>query len=107
LEKEVFGFGEGGTMITTGFEASFLPSILTVNDKHRFHLGAMTGYWPVDGGHFIPLSVHPRFTFNDITNPLFGNCNALYLFGDLGTAYDVSLNSRNSGLISLMLHSGV
>ncbi|MBP7507142.1 MAG: hypothetical protein KA807_04920 [Prolixibacteraceae bacterium] len=90
MEKELFGFGEGGTMITTGFEAAFLPSIFTVNDKHRFHLGAMTGYWPVDGGHFIPLAIHPRFTFNDITNPLFGNCNALYLFGDLGTAYDVS-----------------
>lgn len=90
IEKKTIGIGEEGTMITFGPEVAFLPSIFNVDDKHRFHLGAMTGFWPVDGGLFVPLSIHPRFTFNDITNPLFGNCNAWYLFGDLGTAYDVA-----------------
>lgn len=90
IEKKVLGFGEEGTKINLGTEFAFLPTIWTINGKHRLNIGPMIGYWPVDGGNFIPLSIHPRFTFNDVTNPLGGNCNALYLFGDLGTAYDVS-----------------
>jgi len=90
IENKFIGFGPEGTKITTGAEISLLPTIATYNEKHRLHLGLMTGFWPVDGGKFIPLSIHPRFTFNDITNPLFGNCNALYFFGDLGTAYDIT-----------------
>jgi hypothetical protein len=90
IEKKLLGFGQEGTKITIGPEVAFLPAIFTINDKHRLNLGIMSGYWPVDGGNFIPIAVHPRFTFNDITNPLLRNCNAFYLFGDLGTAYDVT-----------------
>jgi len=90
LEKKLLGFGQEGTKITIGPEIALLPAILTVSNRHRFNLGVMTGYWPVDGGNYLPLSIHPRFTFNDITNPLLGKCNAWYLFGDLGTAYDVT-----------------
>jgi hypothetical protein len=90
LEKKTLGFGQEGTKITIGPEVAFLPAILTVKNKHRLNLGLLSGYWPVDGGNYIPIAIHPRFTFNDITNPLEGNCNAYYLFGDLGTAYDVS-----------------
>lgn len=90
LDKKTLGFGQEGTMITIGPEVAFLPSILTIKNKHRLNVGIMSGYWPVDGGNYIPLAIHPRFTFNDITNPLMGQCNAFYLFGDLGTAYDVT-----------------
>jgi hypothetical protein len=90
IEKKVLGFGPEGTMLAIGPEVAFLPSVATFNNKHRLNIGLMTGYWPVDGGNYIPLAIHPRFTFNDITNPLWGNCNAVYLFGDLGTAYDLS-----------------
>jgi len=90
LEKKVLGFGQEGTKITIGPEVAFLPSLITYKNKNRLSLGIMSGYWPVDGGNYIPLAIHPRFTFNDITSPLTGNCNAWYLFGDLGTAYDIT-----------------
>lgn len=90
LAKKLLGFRQEGTKITIGPEVAFLPAILTFQNKNRLNLGIMSGYWPVDGGNFIPLAIHPRFTFNDITNPLLRNCNAYYLFGDLGTAYDVT-----------------
>lgn len=90
VRKEWLAFGDEGTKITIGPEVAFLPAIWTINEKHRLSVGPMIGYWPVDGGNFIPAAIHPRFTFNDITNPIGGNCNAIYLFGDLGTAYDVT-----------------
>ncbi|MCX6223361.1 MAG: hypothetical protein NTV01_01175, partial [Bacteroidia bacterium] len=90
IDKKVFGFGPEGTTLNTGLEIGLLAPIFKINNKHRFHLGIMTGYWPVEGGNFIPMSIHPRFTFNDITSPIWGTCNAVYLFGDYGTAYDVS-----------------
>ncbi|HPR31407.1 MAG TPA: hypothetical protein PLK12_04890 [Prolixibacteraceae bacterium] len=90
VKRDVLGFSENGTMMTLGLEAAFLPSVFVIDNKHRFNLGLLTGYWPVDGGHFVPLAIHPRFTFNDLTHPLWGNCHAGYLFADLGTAYDIS-----------------
>ncbi|MCF8357962.1 MAG: hypothetical protein K9H26_04335 [Prolixibacteraceae bacterium] len=77
-----------GTIITLGLEAALLPRLFKIGDNHSLNLGPMLGIWPVDGGLYIPLSIHPRFTFNDITTPLWRNCNAFYLFGDIGTAYD-------------------
>ena len=88
--NKFIGFGEEGTKLIMGPEIALLAPIYTINNKSRFHLGLLSGYWPVDGGNFIPISIHPRFTYNDITSPLFGICNAWYLFGDMGTAYDVS-----------------
>lgn len=84
------GFGSAGTKLVFGPEIAILAPVFTVNDKHRFHLGLLSGYWPVDGGHFIPISLHPRYTVNDISQPLFGKCNAWYIYGDIGTAYDVA-----------------
>jgi hypothetical protein len=87
-ERKFIGFGIGGTTIVPGVEVAFLPRVVTVQNKHSFNLGLLTGFWPVDGSSFIPLSLHPRFTLNDITNPLWSGCDAIYFFGDLGTAYD-------------------
>jgi hypothetical protein len=86
--KEFVGFGLGGTNMTLGAEVALLPRISKIGKRSALHIGLLTGYWPVDGGSFIPLSIHPRFTLNDQSSPLFNSCNAWYLFGDLGTAID-------------------
>lgn len=92
IEKPTFGIGPEGTKITAGAEIALMPTLFNFNNRNSLNLGLLTGYWPVDGGHFIPLAIHPRLTFNNITNPLWGNCNAYYLFADLGTAYDITSN---------------
>lgn len=112
VSKKLFGFGEEGTKLVFGPEISFLAPVYTVNNKHRFHLGLMTGFWPVDGGNFIPISLHPRFTFNDVASPLSGLCNTIYLFGDIGTAFDLSGNGEKfyssvSGLNSTFYDAGI
>jgi len=89
IDKKIIGFGPEGTMVTTGLEIGLLAPLFKIDGKHRFHLGIMSGYWPVEGGHYIPLAIHSRLTFNDITSPMWGICNAFYLFGDYGTAYDL------------------
>lgn len=86
--KDTVGFGLGGTYLTLGAEVALLPRIAKIGKRSAFHLGLLTGYWPVDGGLFIPLSIHPRLTLNDQSSPLFNSCNAWYIFGDLGTAFD-------------------
>lgn len=91
-DKDVLGFGVGGTNITVGAEVAVLPRIAKLGKKGSFNLGLLSGFWPVDGGLFIPLSIHPRFTLNEFTSPLWGRCNAYYLFGDVGAAYDASKN---------------
>lgn len=88
--KKVLGFGEGGTNVVVGAEAALLPRIQNVGSRNAFNLGVMTGFWPVDAGMFIPIALHPRFTFNEFSAPLWGSCNAYYLFADLGTAFDAS-----------------
>lgn len=90
--NKFIGIGQEGTKLVFGPEFALLAPVFTVDDKHRFHIGLLSGYWPVDGGHFIPVSIHPRYTLNDISQPLFGKCNALYIYGDIGTAYDVAGN---------------
>ena len=90
LDKKVLGFGGGGTNIVIGAEAAVLPRIARIGLKNSLNLGIMTGFWPVDSGMFVPISIHPRLTFNEFTSPLWGQCNAFYLFGDLGAAYDAS-----------------
>lgn len=88
--NQVLGFEEGGTNLILGAEAAIIPRIKTYNYKHALGLGLLTGFWPVDGGLFIPIAIHPRFTFNEFSSPLWGKCNAWYLFGDIGTAFDAS-----------------
>jgi hypothetical protein len=86
--NNVIGFGRGGTNLILGAEAAFIPRLARINGRHALGLGVLTGFWPVDGGLFLPLALHPRFTFNEFSAPLWGKCNAWYLFGDLGVAYD-------------------
>ncbi|MDA3929846.1 MAG: hypothetical protein PF541_12920 [Prolixibacteraceae bacterium] len=92
--NQFIGFGAQGTKLIFGPEIAILAPVYKFNNRNRLHIGIMSGYWPVDGGNFIPISIHPRFTFNDITSPLFGICDALYLFGDIGTAYDFSADKN-------------
>lgn len=88
-KKETFSFERGGTDITVGFEASGLFQIdYLSNGRDNFHLGIMTGIWPVDGSTFIPLAIHPRYTFDDVPDHLNCDCNAWYIFGDLGIVLD-------------------
>jgi hypothetical protein len=100
LHKKILGFGGGGTNLVIGAEAAVLPRIARVGLRNSFNLGLMTGFWPVDSGLFVPFAIHPKFTFNEFTSPLWGQCNAFNVFGDLGVAYDVSgkvdfLNQNN------------
>lgn len=102
-EKETFGFERGGTDITVGLEvaafwnANSIPIALGFNKsnfkRNNFALGIMTGVWPVDGSIFIPLSFHPRYTFNyDKTDKYKGECDTWYVFGDLGIPIDPTFN---------------
>ncbi len=88
-EKQWFSISEGGSVLTTGIELGAVQKLFTVSDKHSFSFGLMSGFWPVDGGFHIPLAIHPRFTFNDQSSPFSGKCNAVYIFGDLGTTFDL------------------
>jgi hypothetical protein len=83
-EPDVFGFTRGGTNITMGGEVSFLWDVARVGERSMFHLGVLTGVWPVDGSTFIPVSIHPRLTVNNDPDPYGCNCDAWYLFGDAG-----------------------
>ena len=87
-QKEWFSIGEGGTVLTTGFELSASQKIVSIGNRHAFSLGLMTGFWPIDGGYHIPIGVHPRLTFNNNSSALSGACNAWYVFGDYGTTYN-------------------
>ncbi len=89
LWDKVMGFGEGGTNLIVGGEAALMYRVATFGKRHSFSPGILTGIWPVDGGLFLPLSLHPRFTFNDLSMPLWGRCSAWYAYGDLGTALDL------------------
>lgn len=98
--KETFGFDRGGTDIVAGIETAWMwditdwiKPIVNIPARNSFHIGPMIGVWPVDGSIFIPISLHPRYTFsyND-TDPLNDQCNAWYLFGDLGVPIDPSFN---------------
>lgn len=80
----VFGFGPGGTNLIMGLEGAVMRRVTMIKNKHAFNLGLLTGLWPVDGGLWQPLSLHPRLTFNEISSPLRGRCNAWYIFGDVG-----------------------
>jgi hypothetical protein len=90
LDKKILGFGGGGTNLVLGAETALLPRIARIGTRHSLNLGLMTGFWPVDSGMFVPIAIHPKLTFNEFTSPLWGQCNAFNIFGDLGVAYDVT-----------------
>ncbi len=90
--KETFGTGRGGTDFTAGLELAFLFNsgfLLGLDEENRdnFQLGFMTGIYPVDGALFLPLSLHPRYTFDDDALPLINDCDAWYIFADIGTVW--------------------
>lgn len=94
-DPETFSTGRGGTTYTAGLEAALLWPVLSFGEKghgrvktDNLHLGIMTGVWPVDGSTFIPVSFHPRLTFNNHPDPYGCGCNAWYVFGDLGVTFD-------------------
>jgi hypothetical protein len=99
-KKQTLGFDRGGTDITLGLETAFMwdatslvDGIFTIPKRHKFHLGPMIGLWPVDGSIFVPISLHPRYTFwYDETDPSSCQCDAWYVFGDLGVPIDPTLN---------------
>lgn len=102
-EKETFGFDRGGTDFISGLELSFfwnanyIPKSLGFDketfERNNFALGVMTGIWPVDGSIFIPLSFHPRYTFNyDVADRKNCECDAWYVFGDFGVPIDPTGN---------------
>ena len=94
--KETFGFDRGGTDYTIGLESAFLFDItnslrksFNIPERNSFHIGPMIGIWPVDESFFIPISIHPRYTFNyNKTNRFADECHAWYIFGDLGIPFD-------------------
>lgn len=95
-EKETFGFGRGGTDFTVGAEISTLwiadgliDGIFSIPEENHFYLGLMLGVWPVDGSVFVPVSLHPRYTFaRDVADRANGLCDAWYVFGDIGVPFD-------------------
>lgn len=99
-EKESFGTGVGGSDYTFGLEAAFLWDAsnwfvfdkLTKDTRDKFHAGLMTGLWPVDGSLFIPLSFHLRYTFDNLDLPKYNDCDAWYIFADIGVP--ISLNGN-------------
>lgn len=98
--KEAFGFERGGTDFIVGLESAFLwditgfaRKIVNIPRRNRLHIGPMIGVWPVDESIFIPVSLHPRYTFSyDETDPVRDQCNAWYVFGDLGIPIDPTMN---------------
>ncbi|MBL0174166.1 MAG: hypothetical protein IPP94_02690 [Ignavibacteria bacterium] len=99
-EPETFSTGRGGTKITAGAELAALWPVLSFGETgprrvktDNLHLGLLTGVWPVDGSVFIPLSFHPRLTFNNHPDPYGCGCNAWYVFGDVGITFDGTTNA--------------
>lgn len=100
-DKETFGFGRGGTDFTVGLESAFLWDVtdffkeyFNIPDRNALHIGPMIGVWPVDGSVFVPISIHPRYTFSyNETNQNLDQCNAWYVFGDLGVPLDPTFNA--------------
>ena len=99
-EPKTFSTGRGGTEITAGGEVALLWPVLSFGEKgterrktDNLHLGILSGVWPVDGATFIPVSFHPRLTFNNHPDPYGCGCNAWYLFGDVGVTFDGSTHA--------------
>ena len=83
-----FGTGRGGSTFFGWFELAGLWSADWLDQSHRFQLGVLTGVWPVDGSIFVPLTIHPRYTFRQHPEEFTSNCNTWYLFGDAGIPFD-------------------
>lgn len=99
-EKETIGFERGGSDFVFSLElaalwkANWLMSWLDMNPRDNFHIGFMTGVMPLNGLTYIPLTFHPRYTFNDVADNIYPcHCDTWYIFGDFGTAFDAGFSA--------------
>ena len=83
-------FAINGSSLLVGFEIVPMLSLPFIDKTERFQLGFMTGIIPTDGSLFIPLTIHPRYTFNQFPDPFIDNCSSLYVFADVGIPFDFS-----------------
>lgn len=84
-EPSFINFDRGGSQLFFGFE---LAGMWSLTKSGNFQLGFMTGVWPIDGSIFVPVAIHPRYTFNQNPNPYEPYCNSWYIYGDLGLPLD-------------------
>jgi hypothetical protein len=107
-EPKVFNFERGGTNITIGGEVALLWDVLSWNGKRDvLHLGILGGVWPVDGSVFVPLSFHPRVTFNNVPDPYGCSCNAWYIFGDAGFVNFDNTKAKYTPLFDMRFFCGL
>lgn len=86
-ESSFFNLERGGSNLLVGAETAWLWSL---DEKGAFQLGPMLGVWPTDGSVFIPLGIHPRYTFtpNPDHSEFEPNCNTWFVYGDVGLPFD-------------------
>lgn len=87
-EPSFIGFERGGSDMVLGIELAAMWSVKFIDPSERFQIGILTGLWPFDGSTFVPVSIHPRYTFNQKPNPYSNDCNSWYVFGDVGIPLD-------------------
>jgi hypothetical protein len=86
--SSLFGTDRGGSTLVPSLEAALLWQMNSLDNSGRFHLGPMIAILPVDGALFFPITIHPRYTFNQQPSPYSSSCNSWYVFGDLGIPVD-------------------
>lgn len=86
-ESSFFNLERGGSTMLIGIETAGLWSL---DEQGAFQIGPFLGLWPTDGSVFIPLGVHPRYTFspNPDPNAFTPDCNTWFVYGDLGIPLD-------------------
>lgn len=86
-ESSFFNLERGGSTLLLGAETAWLWSL---DEQGAFQLGPMLGVWPTDGSVFIPLGLHPRYTFtpNPDPNDFEPSCNTWFVYGDIGIPFD-------------------
>ncbi len=86
-ESKFFNLERGGSTMLVGLETAGLWSL---DETGAFQIGPFLGVWPADGSVFVPVGVHPRYTFNPNPDPnaFTPNCNTWFVYGDLGIPFD-------------------
>ena len=86
-ESQFFTLERGGSTMLIGIETAGLWSL---DETGAFQIGPFLGVWPADGSVFVPIGVHPRYTFtpNPDPNAFTPDCNTWFVYGDLGIPFD-------------------
>lgn len=80
---------------TTSDGSSFIfglefTGLWSLDSRNAFQIGPMIGVWPTDGSIFVPVSIHPRYTFPPASNtenePAGGS--QWFVYGDIGVPFD-------------------